>query len=59
VKDVPRELLRPEEAWVANGQSAEKYRDTANKLAGLFQSNFQAFADRCSKSVVDAGPKTA
>merc|ERR1712190_120049 len=38
IKDVPKELLRPQEAWVQNGQSVEKFSETANKLAGLFQS---------------------
>mmetsp|Transcript_133070 Transcript_133070/g.370961 ORF Transcript_133070/g.370961 Transcript_133070/m.370961 type:complete len:635 (+) Transcript_133070:81-1985(+) len=59
IKEVPKELLRPEEAWLQNGQTAEQYRQTANKLAALFQNNFQAFADRCSKSVVEAGPRKA
>merc|ERR1712217_199108 len=56
VKDVPKEILRPEEAWVKNGQSADKFKAAANKLADLFQKNFKGFADRCSKSVVEAGP---
>jgi len=57
IKDVPRELLRPEEAWVQNGKTKEEFQKTANHLAGLFQKNFTEFADKCSKAVVDAGPK--
>lgn len=57
IKDVPREILRPEEAWVQNKQSVENYKATSKKLAGLFSKNFEVFADRCSKAVIDAGPK--
>merc|ERR1712066_1053652 len=57
IKDVPKEILRPEEAWVQSGASAEDFQKTANNLAGLFQKNFEEFADRCSEGVVAAGPK--
>merc|ERR1712137_894639 len=59
IKDVPREVLRPEDAWKQNGQSVEAFQQTAGNLAGLFQKNFADFADRCSPSVRAAGPKKA
>merc|ERR1712048_1451347 len=58
IKNVPREILRPSEAWVKNGQTTDAFNNAANKLAGLFQKNFKVYADRCSKSVVEAGPKS-
>jgi phosphoenolpyruvate carboxykinase (ATP) len=57
IKDVPKEILRPEEAWIQAGQSAEKFRESANSLAGLFEKNFQEFKDKCSAAVLAAGPK--
>jgi phosphoenolpyruvate carboxykinase (ATP) len=57
IKDVPKEILRPEEAWVSSGHSAQKFKETANMLAGLFQKNFKEFEDKCSAEVVAAGPK--
>merc|ERR1719437_323025 len=57
VKDVPKEILRPEEAWVKAGKTREDFRKTAENLAGLFQNNFVEFADQCSESVRAAGPK--
>jgi phosphoenolpyruvate carboxykinase (ATP) len=57
IKDVPLSILRPQEAWVENGKTAEQFKDTANMLAGLFQKNFKDYADRCSEAVRDAGPK--
>jgi len=57
VKDVPSHILRPQDAWVQAGKSAEDFRKTAENLAGLFQKNFVEFADQCSESVRAAGPK--
>merc|ERR1712151_322306 len=57
IKDVPKELLRPEEAWAQNGQSIDQFQSQAKQLAGLFQKNFVDFADKCSQAVRDAGPK--
>merc|ERR1712032_1644467 len=59
IKDVPKEVLRPAEAWAKNGQSIDQFNSAANKLAGLFQKNFTAYADRCTKSVVEAGPSAS
>jgi len=57
IKDVPKEILRPEEAWVQSGSSSEKFKETANMLAGLFQKNFKDFEDKCTADVIAAGPK--
>jgi phosphoenolpyruvate carboxykinase (ATP) len=57
IKDVPKEILRPQEAWVKAGMTTEQFTQTASKLAGLFQKNFKEYADRCSPSVLAAGPK--
>jgi len=57
IKDVPKEILRPEEAWVQAGHSSEKFRETANMLAGLFQKNFKEYEDRCAPEVIAAGPQ--
>merc|ERR1711920_1028587 len=57
IKDVPKEILRPQEAWLQSGKTAEGFNKTAVNLAGLFQKNFKEFAAQCSPSVVAAGPK--
>lgn len=57
IKDVPTSVLRPQEAWVSAGKTAEQFNDTANMLAGLFQKNFKEYAERCSEAVRNAGPK--
>jgi phosphoenolpyruvate carboxykinase (ATP) len=57
VKDVPKEILRPQEAWLKAGQSTEAFESAAKHLAGLFQKNFVDFQDRCSDSVAKAGPR--
>jgi len=57
IKDVPLEILRPEDAWVKSGKTAAQFKEKANFLAGLFQKNFKEFADKCSAAVVAAGPK--
>merc|ERR1711963_730116 len=57
IKDVPKEILRPQEAWLQTGKTAEDFNKTALNLAGLFNKNFKEFAGQCSLSVVAAGPK--
>merc|ERR1711994_665050 len=57
IKEVPKEILRPQEAWVQTGKTAEDFQKTALNLAGLFQKNFKEYAPQCSPSVVAAGPK--
>jgi phosphoenolpyruvate carboxykinase (ATP) len=59
INGVPRDILRPEDAWIKSGRSKEDFRKTAENLAGRFQKNFRDFADRCSQSVRDAGPKAS
>ena len=39
IKDVPREILRPQDAWASSGKSAEEFNMTALNLAGLFKSH--------------------
>merc|ERR1740130_797984 len=57
IKDVPKHILRPEEAWVQAGSTSAKFKETANMLAGLFNTNFKEFEDKCSAAVIAAGPK--
>jgi phosphoenolpyruvate carboxykinase (ATP) len=57
IKDVPLNILHPEEAWTSNGKTAAQFKETANMLAGLFQKNFVEFAEKCSDAVIAAGPK--
>eukprot|EP00928_Gymnodinium_smaydae_P097963 TRINITY_DN89_c0_g2_i7.p1 TRINITY_DN89_c0_g2~~TRINITY_DN89_c0_g2_i7.p1 ORF type:complete len:617 (+),score=164.86 TRINITY_DN89_c0_g2_i7:84-1934(+) len=57
VKGVPMEILRPETAWTAGGQSKEAYLAKARELAKMFNDNFSEYADRCTKEVLDAAPK--
>merc|ERR1711988_107357 len=57
IKDVPKEILRPEEAWVESGHSAEAFKEKANYLAGLFNKNFKEFEDKCTPEVIAAGPQ--
>eukprot|EP00932_Pfiesteria_piscicida_P011309 SRR837773.22448.p3 GENE.SRR837773.22448~~SRR837773.22448.p3 ORF type:complete len:177 (-),score=86.66 SRR837773.22448:46-516(-) len=57
IKDVPKHILRPEEAWAQAGQSKDAFEKQAKHLAGLFQKNFTEFSEKCSSSVRAAGPK--
>lgn len=59
IKEVPLTILRPQDAWVESGRTADQFRETANMLAGLFQKNFADYADKCSEEVRAAGPKKA
>jgi len=59
IKDVPKEVLRPQEAWLKRGGSVDDFNKVALNLAGLFESNFKSYADKCSPSVVAAGPKAS
>ncbi len=51
---VPAEILVPENAW----NDKTQFRETAKKLAHLFQENFQAFAAGASEQTRNAGPQT-
>merc|ERR1719437_197112 len=57
IKDVRLETFQPLKAWQRNGQSEDKYQETAIGLANLFQGNFEEYADLCSPEVIAAGPK--
>merc|ERR1719246_188726 len=57
IKDVPKEVLRPKDAWLQSGKTEGEFNKSAVHLAGLFQNNFKDFADKCSKEVIAAGPK--
>ncbi|HMO16976.1 MAG TPA: phosphoenolpyruvate carboxykinase (ATP) [Oligoflexia bacterium] len=50
---VPDEILWPESVWKNN----EEFNTTREKLAGLFNSNFELYKDGCSLDIINAGPK--
>jgi phosphoenolpyruvate carboxykinase (ATP) len=51
--DVPSEILRPRAAW----SKPAAYDAQAQRLAGLFRSNFAAYAAQVSDAVCQAGPR--
>lgn len=51
--DVPSDVLNPRNTW----QDKNAYDAQAQKLAGMFQKNFEKFADNVSQEVRDAGPR--
>ena len=53
VTGVPSEALDPRGAWA----DTEAYDETANKLAGMFIKNFEAYADQASEEILGAAPK--
>ncbi|TBH20472.1 phosphoenolpyruvate carboxykinase (ATP) [Thermus thermamylovorans] len=55
VPGVPQELLNPRETWA----DPEAYDRQAQKLAALFQDNFQKYADGVTEAIRQAGPKGA
>jgi phosphoenolpyruvate carboxykinase (ATP) len=50
--EVPAEILIPRNTWA----DKSSYDATAKKLAGLFRSNFEKYADGASSEVKAAGP---
>ncbi|KAJ1566120.1 Protein kinase C-like 1 [Cladochytrium tenue] len=56
VSGVPPEVLNPAKAWLG---SADSFDATLRKLAGLFNDNFKAYADKASDEVLAAGPSLA
>ena len=53
VPGVPEAILNPKNAWSDKGA----YRETAEKLAGLFVENFRQYADAASDATRAAGPQ--
>jgi phosphoenolpyruvate carboxykinase (ATP) len=53
VPNVPHEVLTPRSTWADGAE----YDQAAAKLAGMFKSNFEKFADQVSAEVVAAGPR--
>lgn len=59
VEGVPSHILHPENTW----SDAKAYKETLEKLAGLFKRNFENFSDykigndsRLTQEIVEAGP---
>ena len=50
--NVPADLLIPRTTW----KDSECFDETAKKLAGLFNANFEQFADGSPKEVLEAAP---
>ena len=53
--NVPSELLNPVNTW----ESKSDYNQKANHLAGLFNKNFEQFADGVNQECLDAAPKAS
>jgi len=51
--DVPNEVLDPASSWKDKAEHEVKYKQLAQK----FIENFASFADKATKSVIEAGPK--
>ncbi len=51
--DVPKDILEPSNSWGDKKDYWKKY----DSLAARFIQNFKLFKDKCSQSVIDAGPK--
>ena len=50
---VPSDILIPRQDW----QDPEAYDEAADKLAKMFQKNFEAYAEGTAKEIREAGPK--
>ncbi len=52
--EVPSEILLPWKTW--SDQAA--FTETAKKLAGMFQKNFEDYAAGAGDEILNAGPKS-
>lgn len=52
---VPAQLLIPQNTW----DDLKEYENKAQKLASLFNKNFETFRDGCSDEIINAGPVNA
>ena len=51
---VPAEILIPRKTW----SDQAEYDKSRLRLAALFQTNFETYADQASAEIRDAGPRT-
>ncbi len=51
--NVPDKVLNPKDTW----SDPKEYDKKANELASSFNTNFEKFADKASKEILDAAPK--
>ena len=54
IAGVPEEVMRPRDTW----KDTAAYDAQARKLAGMFNDNFQQFAEQVSEGVRKVGPKS-
>jgi phosphoenolpyruvate carboxykinase (ATP) len=54
VTGVPADVLNPAKSWLG---TQESYVETVQKLAKLFVSNFQPYAEKALPEVLKAGPQ--
>jgi phosphoenolpyruvate carboxykinase (ATP) len=54
VPNVPSHLLTPRDAW----SDKAAYEASAVKLAGMFRSNFQKYADKATPEILAGGPRS-
>ncbi|MFH1699263.1 MAG: phosphoenolpyruvate carboxykinase (ATP) [Candidatus Zixiibacteriota bacterium] len=52
-KDIPKNILCPEQTW----DNPDKYNEKSRRLALLFVENFKKFADDMPREIIEAGPK--
>jgi len=52
--DVPNALLYPRDTW----RNEEEYDKVAKDLTERFMVNFEAFKDKATASIINAGPKS-
>jgi phosphoenolpyruvate carboxykinase (ATP) len=51
--DVPNAILNPRDTW----RNEDDYDHAATELANRFIRNFEKYADKAAKNVLEAGPK--